>query len=162
MHSTCYNVINDECSENAFEHLGLDWEANDVCVRNSFNDTDWTSKYTVNKLIDDEIHYWREFGTNIYPSVVINKKTFRGQIEPLSVFNAICAAFKSPPSQCMKTLHKEPLKSMKEALQDVEDAMKNEGHGISRTTVMWIFIVLILVNVVVVYLCRRKAKLDMN
>ena len=109
-------MINEQCSVNAFEHLGLDWEDNNKCVHNSFNDTDWAGEHTQNKLIDEEIGYWREFGTNIYPSVVINKKTFRGQIEPLSVFNALCAAFTSPPTQCMKTLHKEPLKSMKEAL----------------------------------------------
>lgn len=116
VHRTCYNVINQECSKNAFEHLSLDWSDNEACVDSSFDSDDWTVSTTTNKLIDEEIGYWREFGTNIYPSVVINKKTFRGQIEPLSVFNALCAAFKNPPSQCMKTLHKEPLKSMKEAL----------------------------------------------
>ena len=46
-----------------------------------------------NSIIDKEIEYWRDFGTNIYPSVVINKKTYRGQIDPLSVYNAICAGF---------------------------------------------------------------------
>ena len=161
MHSNCYNVINAQCSENAFDHLGLDWDDNQVCVKSSFDNDDWTAPSTTNKLIDNEIKYWREYGTNIYPSVVINKKTFRSQIEPLSVFNAICASFESPPNQCLKTLHKEPLKSMKEALKDVEDAMKNEGHGLSETFVIILFVVLITVNIVIVYLCRRKAKIDM-
>jgi len=58
--------------------LGLDWDDNKKCVDASFDSDDWTSDKTVNKLIDEEIGYWREFGTNIYPSVVINKKTFRG------------------------------------------------------------------------------------
>ena len=40
--------------------------------------------------------------------------------------------------------------------------MKNEGHGISRSFMIWIFVILILVNIVIVYLCRRKAKIDMN
>ena len=40
--------------------------------------------------------------------------------------------------------------------------MKGSGDGISRSIVMWIFIVLIVVNVVIVYLCRRKAKHDMQ
>ena len=43
----------------------------------------------------------------------------------------------------------------------MEEALKNEGNGISRKLVMWIFIVLIVVNVVIVILCRRKAKIDM-
>lgn len=40
--------------------------------------------------------------------------------------------------------------------------MKNGNDGISRKFVMWIFIGLILINVVIVYLCRRKAKKDMQ
>ena len=43
----------------------------------------------------------------------------------------------------------------------MEEALKNEGNGISRKLVMWIFIVLILVNIAIVILCRRKAKIDM-
>lgn len=40
--------------------------------------------------------------------------------------------------------------------------MKNGSNGISRKFVFWIFIVLIVVNIIIVYLCRRKAKIDMN
>ena len=40
--------------------------------------------------------------------------------------------------------------------------MKNGNEGISTKFVMWVFIVLIVVNVIIVYLCRRKAKIDMQ
>ena len=80
------------------------------CVNDSFSQPEakWEQASCTNSIIDDEIAYWREFGTNIYPSLVINKKTYRGQIEPLSVFNALCASFQDPPQECLKTLHKEP------------------------------------------------------
>lgn len=162
VHSHCYNVINEDCSKRAFEHLGLSWEANQKCIDDSFSSKDRTNPSTTNKIIDQEIKYWRDYGTNIYPSVVINKKTFRGQIEPLAVFNAICAAFKTPPRQCMKTLHKEPLKSMKQAIQDAEIAMKDQDNGVSVSLIIGIVLVLIVANVIVVYLCRRKAKREMN
>lgn len=77
------------------------------CVQKSFTSDNWLSADTYNTIIDSEIAYWKEFGTNTYPSVVINQKTYRGQIEPLSVFNAVCAGFTNPPNQCLKTLHKE-------------------------------------------------------
>ncbi len=67
-----------------------------------------------NSIIDAEIKYWTDFGTNIYPSIVINNRNYRGQIDSLSVFNAICAAFKDPPYQCLKTLHREPQNSLSE------------------------------------------------
>lgn len=162
VHSHCYNVINEDCSKRAFEHLKLSWDETQKCIDDSFSSTDRTNPSTTNKLIDQEIAYWRDYGTNIYPSVVINKKTFRGQIEPLAVFNALCAAFKTPPRQCLKTLHKEPLKSMKQAINDAEAAMKDQQNGVSVSLIIGIVIVLILANVIVVYLCRRKAKRDMN
>ena len=111
VHKTCYSVINEDCSKSAFKKLELDWNENAKCVRSSFTSSDkskWTAKKTRNTVIDSEISYWKEFGTNVYPSLVINQKTYRGQIEPAAVYNALCAAFKDPPTQCLKTLHREP------------------------------------------------------
>ena len=94
----------------AHQEVGLDWKDTQSCVADSFGSADeskWGLDSTKNLFIDEEISYWKEYGTNIYPSIVINKKTYRGQIEPLSVFNAVCASFSDPPDQCLKTLHKE-------------------------------------------------------
>lgn len=84
---------------------------------------------------------------------MINQKTYRGQIEPLSVFNAVCAGFTNPPDQCLKTLHMEK-KVVKTTIVD--------GDGISVGAIVGIVVALILINVVIVYCCRRKAKRDMN
>jgi hypothetical protein len=75
----------------------LSWTATSLCVAESFTGTKWASKEVFNDIIDKEIKYWKEFGSVVYPSVVINQKTYRGQIEPLGVYNAICAGFKNPP-----------------------------------------------------------------
>jgi len=110
VHSTCYSVINEDCSRRAHTWLKLDWDETNQCVKDSFGGLDadkWSQPSTHNTYIDKEISYWKEYGTNIYPSIVINQKTYRGQIEPLSVFNAICAGFTQPPDQCLKTLHME-------------------------------------------------------
>ena len=40
----------------------------------------------------------------MFPSIVINNSTYRGQIETNAVFNAICAAFTDPPKFCRKLL----------------------------------------------------------
>ena len=84
---------------------------------------------------------------------MINQKTYRGQIEPLSVFNAVCAGFTHPPDQCLKTLHKEKL---------IQKTNIVDGDGISVGAIVGIVVALILINVVIVYCCRRKAKRDMN
>lgn len=97
VHSTCFNVINEDCSQRAHTKLGLSWTDTNKCVRESFTGKDWIAKTVSNELIDKEVSYWRQFGTTVYPSVVVNKKTYRGQIEPLGVYNALCAGFKNPP-----------------------------------------------------------------
>jgi hypothetical protein len=144
------------------KHLKLDHDAVNTCVKDSFSNSKWSSPTTTNEMIDSEIAYWKEYGTNIYPSIVINKKTFRGQIEPLAVFNAICASFHDPPKQCLKTLHKEPITSLTQVRADIEAAFKGQGETVSVSTIITIVTVLILANVVVVYCCRRKARRDMN
>jgi len=55
-------------------------------------------------MIDNDIKYWSKFGSSLFPSVVINNQTFRGQIETQSVMNGICAGFKDPPKVCKRLL----------------------------------------------------------
>ena len=156
VHQNCYSVINEDCSRRAHEQIHANWEHTMDCVKMSFNGVSedrWGNAETKNTYIDREIAYWKDYGTNIYPSIVINQKTYRGQIEPLSVFNAICAGFTEPPDQCLKTLHKE---------KTVLKTTMVDGDGISAGLIVFIVVALILVNVVIVYCCRRKAKRDMN
>jgi hypothetical protein len=55
-------------------------------------------------MIDRDIEYWAKYGTNLFPSIVINNSTFRGQLETQAVFNAICAGFKDAPRECKTVL----------------------------------------------------------
>lgn len=156
VHSMCYSVINQDCSQRAHQKLGLSWSDTQKCVRESFTGKDWISKEVYNEMIESEIKYWKEFGTTVYPSVVINKKTYRGQIEPLAVYNALCAGFKDPPPQCLKTLGREPKLSVEEAIA------AKRGIDITKTEIVGICFVIILLNIVVVYCCRRRARRDMQ
>jgi len=157
VHSTCYSVINEDCSTRAHEHLNLDFEETQKCVNDSFSHkSEWERDLVSNSIIDKEISYWTEFGTNIYPSIVINKRNYRGQIDALSVFNAICAGFEEPPYQCLKTLHREPQNSFAEALG------LSASDGVTFTEVIALVFGLVLLNVMVVYCCRRNARREMQ
>jgi len=70
-------------------------------------------------MIDEDVRYWGKYGSNLFPSIVINNSTYRGQMETNAVFNAICAAFNEPPRFCLKIL----------AADDIE-------HNLKRTDVM--------------------------
>ena len=78
VHSTCYDVINEGCSQRAHQKLGLDYDKTMQCVRASFSQEDWGSNDTTNTLIEQEIEYWKIYGSGNYPAVVINNRTYRG------------------------------------------------------------------------------------
>jgi len=137
--------------------LKLNWQTTFDCVEASFSSKTNREKISVkNSIIEKEIALWLDIGAQIYPSVVINKKTYRGQIEPLAVFNALCAGFKEPPQQCLKTLHREPASSIKAA---IEANTTSDNATIAEIVIIAVFIVLL--NVLVVYCCRRRARRDL-
>ena len=100
VHSACYNILNEACSKRAHDHLSISWDQTQKCVKDSFTGTNWGHKNTNNTIIDQEIEYWKKYGSGIYPSIVINNRTYRGQLESLAVLNGLCAGFANPPNYC--------------------------------------------------------------
>ena len=78
VHYNCYNIINEDCSRSAHEKLSLNFDQTQQCVKDSFKGSDWSKESTYNGMIEDEINYWKTYGTGIYPSLVINNRTYRG------------------------------------------------------------------------------------
>jgi len=90
----------------------------------------------------------------IYPSLIINKKTYRGQIDPLSVFNAICAGFKTAPSQCDKTLKRPP--------NEKQFTVTEQSESVTVVEIVLLVLFVMALNAVLLYLCRRKARREMQ
>ena len=80
---------------------------------------------------------------------MINNRTYRGQLESLAVFNALCAGFANPPAMCQGTLGSYS-----------PDFLPEEG--IKGSLIVMIIIVLALLNVVIVYCYRRYSKREMQ
>ena len=100
--------------------------------------------------MEEELQYWRKYGSGIYPSISINNKTFRGNIDPLSVYNAICAGFLNPPEICKETLGiVTPI---------VIHEIKKEAKGMSWGGIILIVILVIMFNGMVIYCYRRQTK----
>ena len=81
MHVECKNVLITDCSKKVHKKLNLDYQKTNDCVAESFstlNGKRWGEKGVTNKLIDAEIKYMKDYGTYIYPSIVINNRTYRG------------------------------------------------------------------------------------
>lgn len=59
-----------------------------------------------NKLKDDNAVFaesaaqWRDYGHNMYPSMIVNGKIFRGRLTPDNAIEDICSSFKHLPKPC--------------------------------------------------------------
>ena len=76
-----------------------DYEETMQCVKNSFDGPNW--QVDDNLILKDDAVSWKKYGHGYWPSVVINRRTFRGDLIPDNVFEAICSGFTTPPDYCV-------------------------------------------------------------
>ena len=102
-----------------------------------------------NRLLRKMLQEWTDYGHHIYPSVVINDVTFRGQLSPFNVFEAICAGFKDLPKHCSAWLQEKDL-----GTPHIDEIIKKKG--IRRSHFVKIIVGLISVNIVFVFLYKKR------
>ena len=96
-HEVCTDEMNEECSKLGHKDIGRDYEKTMQCVNNSFIDGNYSNE---NPLLKSEYAAWRNYGSAFWPAVVINDRTYRGDMIPDNVLEAICATFTNPPEYC--------------------------------------------------------------
>lgn len=103
VHSECFEFISEECSQNAHKAINQDFAKTMACVDASFepakpNEEKWQQD---NTLLRENAKQWTEYGVLYWPSITINQMTFRGDITPINVVEAVCASLWSQPPFCM-------------------------------------------------------------
>lgn len=94
-----------------------------------------------NRVLRDDIRQWNVYGSGYWPSVVINNRTYRGDLVPDSVLNALCSAFSSEPAACKKFKQ--------------EAGLAYEPEGITGNVLIAVVVLLVLVNVIMILIYRR-------
>jgi len=157
------------------EDLGIDYEESKLYSMNSFsnfgdavkNDL-FTAEHSYedfikaaidnpsieNSLLDSEMAYYREYGTVLFPAIVINNQTFRGQFEVEAVMNAICAGFAKPPHMCKKMLES--------GINDPAILFYPDEEEYSAHHVFTVCFLIMVTVVIVMCLYRRHAKREMK
>ena len=155
VHAECEEGINEDCSRFGHKEVGLSWTKTNECVTKSWEIPDshrWVNETVKNSMIDEDVEYWGKYGSNLFPSIVINNSTYRGQMETNAVFNALCAAFQDPPRFCRKLL----------AADDIEHNLKLGDIelvvGWHPNHVILICVAMVLGLFVFLYCYRRHAK----
>lgn len=68
------------------------------CVKKSFEGSDFSRDDNI--LLREDAEKWKVYGSGFWPSIVINERTYRGDLIPDDVFGAICAGFAKLPGYC--------------------------------------------------------------
>ena len=98
VHKECFGFISKACSKNAHKAIGLDWAKTKQCVDDSFLGADHSK--AENTILQRNSEQWQEYGTLYWPSVTINRMTFRGDITAANVLEDICANLIEKPQVC--------------------------------------------------------------
>lgn len=113
-----------------------------------------------NKHLRDMLFQWNNFGSHLYPSVVINNITFRGQLNPYNVFEAICAGYKDTPPECVNFLLQEGFAPVLN--QDEMDTAQAKRSGVRQTTFIGILVALVVANIILVLAYRKCLQKEIN
>ena len=105
-----------------------------------------------NSILKAEAEEWKAYGSAFWPAIVINNRTYRGDLTGENVATAICSAFTSPPYYCETVFSNEPI--VGEAL-----VIRN---GVTRNVLIAVVIFLVLVNVILILLYRRCANREIK
>ena len=82
--------------------LQINVTAVEECVSDTFSGNTGDIGVDDNYVLLESLHDWQAYGTQVYPSLVINKRSIRGRLTPDNAFEAICASFQNIPKTCMK------------------------------------------------------------
>ena len=94
---------------------------------------------------------WRDFGHNLYPSMVINDKIFRGRLTPDNTFENICSSFERIPPPCAAWYIQEEL-----------PLPEGVSTGINRETLAIIFFVLTVASIFIILVYRSWLQRELN
>lgn len=136
------------------------------CVADSFSGQKYSEDteidYTVdNTLLKENQEKWQEYGTLYWPSVVINKRTFRGDLTAENVLEDLCANYEEKPQPCIDfyKLEKIPYQAKQKERTPTESVVTK---SISGFLLAFIIIALVIVNICLIIAFRKCTKKEMD
>jgi hypothetical protein len=128
----------------------VDYDETMACVEKSFDGgkIDWKAD---NNVLKENAKSWIEYGVLYWPSVTINKVSYRGDITPANILEAVCAGLFSKPQVCLD-FYKE---------ENIDMPVGSESIVTAELLVI-VVILLIAVNVALIVAYRKCAKKEME
>jgi hypothetical protein len=145
VHRMCYEEVTDSCSKLGHKTINRDYDATMKCVSDSFDATSATPNFQKddNHILKEEAQKWKAYGSAYWPSIVINDRTYRGDMVPDNVVTALCSAFSIEPPYCLQFKQE----------QGIPQGIT--GNGVTRNVLIFVVVFLVLLNVGIIMLYRK-------
>jgi hypothetical protein len=139
--------------------IGADYQATLNCVSKSFEQTSINAYKNDNFILRENAELWKEYGTSYWPSMTIDNLTFRGDLTPPNILEAICAALADKPEVCVKFYEEEGISFSR---PEVISEYQAQVSPVSSELLGFVVVVLVLVNLALIYAYRQCAKKEME
>lgn len=139
-----------ECSYEIMGHLEIDTKSIDRCVTYAE-----TRNYKI-PLFDSDRELSKKLGIILQPTVTINNITYRGEIDGIDVFKAICAGFLEQPDICRGDKIYSTLDEVKGDIMYTRRSVVRMYHIIAA------IVLVLLLNFGALYIYRKMQKKKMN
>lgn len=161
VHQECFGYISKKCSEDGHKQIGVNMGETDDCIYDSFGrpgrisgNIDWNkiNYKSESSIMLNNTEAWTAYGTLYWPSVTINQVTFRGDITPENILEAVCAGLKDKPDVCIKFYREE----------NIDFSVPLISNSVTKEMLIVVVVVLVGVNVLLLLAYRRCAKREME
>lgn len=100
-------------------------------------------------ILAENAQKWKEYGTSFWPSVTIDNLTFRGDLTPENIMEAVCASLANKPEICFKFYEEEGI-----AFERNEVLNYTKVTPVTSELLIFVVVVLVLVNLALIYAYR--------
>ena len=95
-----------------------------------------------NSILEEDYNVKKMWKIKIFPTVMVNNKTLQGSLNSENLFEAICAGFSAKPQVCYDKGY-------------FFRAQNGKEQGVSFSTVFFIVLLLVVLNVFIYMICRK-------
>jgi hypothetical protein len=159
VHQECFEFISGQCSRLGHKKIGVKYEDTLACVASSFENTSNKQYLNDNSILKENSQMWKEYGTLYWPSITIDKLTFRGDLTPENILEAICASLANKPDICFRFYEEEGIAF---AQPEVMSNFSTKVSPVTTELLVFVVVVLVLVNLALIYAYRQCARKEME
>jgi len=131
--------------------LGIDYSIVSKCVDNSWDNGEDYRHAKGNSLLQKEVNSFNERGIIVWPAVIINNYTYRGDLIPAKhVFEAICESYDEMPTPCT------------DYFKTNSDAIGATGTGTMLSIYVAATVIMVLISIFLFCVYKRILKNQLN